>query len=169
MAKKTIPNVGITDYCGELDLSDFDIALPKQSPLPELIKDLPLFVADESKILTVVAKDLEARLEKLCKALTAEYKVKYPIRYKFKVKKSKGLPEITWYRLILHRYPDEELEEKEVSEGVLRRFSNAMPWEIPLYLHLLDELEKLNQRVIRISTLAEAIKELTKATEKYNT
>ncbi|HCD1559567.1 TPA: hypothetical protein NBH57_000548 [Escherichia coli] len=169
MTKKTIPNVGITDYCGELDLSDFDIALPEQSPLPELIKDLPLFVADESKILTVAAKDLEARLEKLCKALTAEYKVKYPIRYKFKVKKSKGLPEITWYRLILHRYPDEELEEKEVSEGVLRRFSNAMPWEIPLYLHLLDELEKLNQRVIRISTLAEAIKELTKATEKYNT
>lgn len=169
MAKKTIPNVGITDYCGELDLSDFDIALPEQSPLPELIKDLPLFVADESKILTVAAKDLEARLEKQCKALTAEYKVKYPIRYKFKVKKSKGLPEITWYRLILHRYPDEELEEKEVSEGVLRRFSNAMPWEIPLYLHLLDELEKLNQRVIRISTLAEAIKELTKATEKYNT
>ncbi|MDG2845080.1 hypothetical protein P7M70_24285 [Vibrio parahaemolyticus] len=169
MAKKTIPNVGITDYCGELDLSDFDIALPEQSPLPELIKDLPLFVADESKILTVAAKDLEARLEKLCKALTAEYKVKYPIRYKFRVKKSKGLPEITWYRLILHRYPDEELEEKEVSEGVLRRFSNAMPWEIPLYLHLLDELEKLNQRVIRISTLAEAIKELTKATKKYNT
>ncbi|ENB4329607.1 hypothetical protein ABHV50_003677 [Vibrio vulnificus] len=169
MTKKTTPNVGITDYCGELDLSDFDIALPEQSPLPELIKDLPLFVADESKILTVAAKDLEARLEKLCKALTAEYKVKYPIRYKFKVKKSKGLPEITWYRLILHRYPDEELEEKEVSEGVLRRFSNAMPWEIPLYLHLLDELEKLNQRVIRISTLAEAIKELTKATEKYNT
>ncbi|MCR9499373.1 hypothetical protein [Vibrio vulnificus] len=169
MTKKTIPNVGITDYCGELDLSDFDIALPEQSPLPELIKDLPLFVADESKILTVAAKDLEARLEKLCKALTAEYKVKYPIRYKFKVKKSKGLPEITWYRLILHRYPDEELEEKEVSEGVLRRFSNAMPWEIPLYLHLLDELEKLNQRVIRIITLAEAIKELTKATEKYNT
>lgn len=169
MTNKTIPNVGITDYCGELDLSDFDIALPEQSPLPELIKDLPLFVADESKILTVAAKDLEARLEKLCKALTAEYKVKYPIRYKFKVKKSKGLPEITWYRIILHRYPDEELEEKEVSEGVLRRFSNAMPWEIPLYLHLLDELEKLNQRVIRISTLAEAIKELTKATEKYNT
>ncbi|HFI9397847.1 hypothetical protein [Vibrio parahaemolyticus] len=169
MTKKTIPNVGITDYCGELDLSDFDIALPEQSPLPELIKDLPLFVADESKILTVAAKDLEARLEKLCKALTAEYKVKYPIRYKFKVKKSKGLPEITWYRLILHRYPDEELEEKEVSEGVLRRFSNAMPWEIPLYLHLLDELEKLDQRVIRISTLAEAIKELTKATKKYNT
>ncbi|WP_029999803.1 hypothetical protein [Vibrio parahaemolyticus] len=169
MTNKTIPNVGITDYCGELDLSDFDIALPEQSPLPELIKDLPLFVADESKILTVAAKDLEARLEKLCKALTAEYKVKYPIRYKFKVKKSKGLPEITWYRLILHRYPDEELEEKEVSEGVLRRFSNAMPWEIPLYLHLLDELEKLNQRVIRISTLAEAIKELTKATKKYNT
>ena len=163
------PAVGITNYCGELDLSDFDIALPEQSPLPELIKDLPLFVADESKILTVAAKDLEARLEKLCKALTAEYKVKYPIRYKFKVKKSKGLPEITWYRLILHRYPDEELEEKEVSEGVLRRFSNAMPWEIPLYLHLLDELEKLDQRVIRISTLAEAIKELTKATKKYNT
>ncbi|MBE4151340.1 hypothetical protein HJ100_19585 [Vibrio parahaemolyticus] len=169
MTNKTIPNVGITDYCGELDLSDFDIALPEQSPLPELIKDLPLFVADESKILTVAAKDLEARLEKLCKALTAEYNVKYPIRYKFKVKKSKGLPEITWYRLILHRYPDEELEEKEVSEGVLRRFSNAMPWEIPLYLHLLDELEKLEQRVIRISTLAEAIKELTKATKKYNT
>ncbi|ELA6601462.1 TPA: hypothetical protein ACPJZQ_004469 [Vibrio alginolyticus] len=163
------PAVGITNYCGELDLSDFDIALPEQSPLPELIKDLPLFIADESKILTVAAKDLEARLEKLCKALTVEYKVKYPIRYKFKVKKSKGLPEITWYRLILHRYPDEELEEKEVSEGVLRRFSNAMPWEIPLYLHLLDELEKLNQRVIRISTLAEAIKELTKATKKYNT
>ncbi|WP_253805281.1 hypothetical protein [Vibrio mediterranei] len=65
-------------------------------------------------------------MEKLCKALTAEYKVKYPIRYKFKVKKSKGLPEITWYRIILHRYPDEELEEKEVSEGVLRRFSNAL-------------------------------------------
>lgn len=169
MAKKTTPNVGITNYCGELDLSDFDIALPEQSPLPELIKELPLFVADESKILTVAAKDLESRLEKLCKALTTEYKVKYPIRYKFKVKKSKGLPEITWYRLILHRYPDEELEEKEVSEGVLRRFSNAMPWEIPLYLHLLDELEKLNQRVIRISTLAEAIKELTKATKKYNT
>ncbi|MFW1526385.1 hypothetical protein [Vibrio parahaemolyticus] len=163
------PAVGITNYCGELDLSDFDIALPEQSPQPEVIKDLPLFVADESKILMVAAKDLEARLEKLCKALTDEYKVKYPIRYKFKVKKSKGLPEITWYRLILHRYPDEELEEKEVSEGVLRRFSNAMPWEIPLYLHLLDELEKLDQRVIRISTLAEAIKELTKATKKYNT
>ncbi|EIO3707402.1 hypothetical protein LQJ93_003864 [Vibrio parahaemolyticus] len=169
MAKKTIPNVGITDYCGELDLSDFDIALPEQSPLPELIKELPLFVADESKILMFAAKDLEARLENLCKALAVEYKVKYPIRYKFKVKKSKGLPEITWYRLILHRYPDEELEEKEVSEGVLRRFSNAMPWEIPLYLHLLDELEKLDQRVIRISTLAEAIKELTRATKKYNT
>ncbi|HCG5136126.1 TPA: hypothetical protein NJY83_003660 [Vibrio parahaemolyticus] len=169
MTKKSTPNVGITDYRGELDLSDFDIALPEQSLQPELIKDLPLFVADESKILIVAAKDLEARLEKLCKALTAEYKVKYPIRYKFKVKKSKGLPEITWYRLILHRYPDEELEEKEVSEGVLRRFSNAMPWEIPLYLHLLGELEKLEQRVIRISTLAEAIKELTKATKKYNT
>ncbi|PUZ83936.1 hypothetical protein [Vibrio vulnificus] len=163
------PAVGITNYCGELDLSDFDIALPKQSPQPELIKDLPLFVADESKILMSAAKDLEARLEKLCKALTAEYKVKYPIRYKFKVKKSKGLPKVTWYRLILHRYPDEELEEKEVSNGVLRRFSYAMRWEIPLYLHLLDELEKLNQRVIRISTLAEAIKELTKATKKYNT
>ncbi|EJF4093223.1 hypothetical protein DFX34_RS17540 [Vibrio parahaemolyticus] len=163
------PAVGITNYCGELDLSDFDIALPEQSPQPELIKDLPLFVADESKILMVAAKDLEARLEKLCKALTAEYKVKYPIRYKFKVKKSKGLPKITWYRLILHRYPDEELEEKEVSNGVLRRFSYAMPWEIPLYLHLLDELEKLDQRVIRISTLTEAIKELTKATKKYNT
>ncbi|EPF8054172.1 hypothetical protein ACSVUS_003623 [Vibrio alginolyticus] len=163
------PAVGITNYCEELDLSDFDIALPEQSPQPEVIKDLPLFVADESKILMVAAKDLEARLEKLCKALTAKYKVKYPIRYKFKVKKSKGLPEITWYRLILHLYPDEELEEKEVSEGVLRRFSNAMPWEIPLYLHLLDELEKLDQRVIRISTLAEAIKELTKATKKYNT
>ncbi|EOV0863354.1 hypothetical protein [Vibrio spartinae] len=163
------PAVGITNYCEELDLSDFDIALPEQSPQPEVIKDLPLFVADESKILMVAAKDLEARLEKLCKALTAKYKVKYPIRYKFKVKKSKGLPEITWYRLILHRYPDEELEEKEVSEGVLRRFSNAMPWEIPLYLHLLDELEKLDQRVIRITTLAEAIKELTKATKKYNT
>ncbi|EOX4930195.1 hypothetical protein ACER1D_004006 [Vibrio alginolyticus] len=163
------PAVGITNYCGELDLSDFDIALPEQSPQPELIKDLPLFVADESKILMVAAKDLEARLEKLCKALTAEYKVKYPIRYKFKVKKSKGLPKITWYRLILHRYPDEELEEKEVSNGVLRRFSYAMPWEIPLYLHLLDELEKLDQRVIRISTLTEAIKELIKATKKYNT
>ncbi|EHR5465639.1 hypothetical protein ACSTJT_21930 [Vibrio parahaemolyticus] len=163
------PAVGITNYCEELDLSDFDIALPEQSPQPEVIKDLPLFVADESKILMVAAKDLEARLEKLCKALTAKYKVKYPVRYKFKVKKSKGLPEITWYRLILHRYPDEELEEKEVSEGVLRRFSNAMPWEIPLYLHLLDELEKLDQRVIRITTLAEAIKELTKATKKYNT
>ncbi|HHY0606749.1 TPA: hypothetical protein ACVU5H_004217 [Vibrio parahaemolyticus] len=163
------PAVGITNYCGELDLSDFDIALPEQSPQPELIKDLPLFVADESKLLMVAAKDLEARLEKLCKALTAEYKVKYPIRYKFKVKKSKGLPEITWYRLILHRYPDEELEEKEVSEGVLRRFSNAMPWEIPLYLHLLDELEKLNQRVARMSTLNQAVKELSKAIEKYNT
>ena len=163
------PNVGITNYCEELDLSDFDIALPEQSPLPELIKDLPLFVADESKILMFAAKDLEARLENLCKTPTAQYKGKYPMRYKFKVKKSKGLPEITWYRLILHRYPDEELEEKEVSEGVLRRFSNAMPWEIPLYLHLLDELEKLDQRVIRISTLAEAIKELTKATKKYNT
>ncbi|EHK5086739.1 hypothetical protein I2706_004167 [Vibrio alginolyticus] len=167
MTKK--PAVGITNYYGELDLSDFDIALPEQSPQPELIKDLPLFVADESKILMVAAKDLEARLEKLCKALIAEYKVKYPIRYKFKVKKSKGLPKITWYRLILHRYPDEELEEKEVSNGVLRRFSYAMPWEIPLYLHLLDELEKLDQRVIRISTLTEAIKELTKATKKYNT
>ncbi|ALM64978.1 hypothetical protein FORC4_0005 [Vibrio parahaemolyticus] len=163
------PAVGITNYWGELDLSDFDIALPEQSPQPKLIKDLPLFVADESKILMVAAKDLEARLEKLCKALTAEYKVKYPIRYKFKVKKSKGLPEITWYRLILHRYPDEELEEKEVSEGVLRRFSNAMDWEIPLYLHLLDELEKLNQRVARMSTLYQAVKELSKAIEKYNT
>ncbi|EGQ8902393.1 hypothetical protein D6Y15_21375 [Vibrio parahaemolyticus] len=163
------PAVGITNYWGELDLSDFDIALPEQSPQPKLIKDLPLFVADESKILMVAAKDLEARLEKLCKALTAEYKVKYPIRYKFKVKKSKGLPEITWYRLILHRYPDEELEEKEVSEGVLRRFSNAMDWEIPLYLHLLDELEKLNQRVTRMSTLNQAVKELSKAIEKYNT
>ena len=163
------PAVGITNYCEELDLSDFDIALPEQSPQPEVIKDLPLFVADESKILIVAAKDLEARLEKLCKALTAKYKVKYPIRYKFKVKKSKGLPEITWYRLILHRYPDEELEEKEVSEGVLRRFSNAMDWEIPLYLHLLDELEKLNQRVARMSTLNQAVKELSKAIEKYNT
>ncbi|MDF4526821.1 hypothetical protein P3379_19115 [Vibrio parahaemolyticus] len=163
------PAVGITNYWGELDLSDFDIALPEQSPQPKLIKDLPLFVADESKILMVAAKDLEARLEKLCKALTAEYKVKYPIRYKFKVKKSKGLPEITWYRLILHRYPDEELEEKEVSEGVLRRFSNAMDWELPLYLHLLDELEKLNQRVARMSTLNQAVKELSKAIEKYNT
>ena len=168
MAKKTIPNVGITDYCGELDLSDFDIALPEPSPLPELIKDLPLFVADKSKILMFAAKDLEALLKKLCKVLTAEYKVKYPMRYKFKVKESKGLPEITWYRLILHRYPDEELEEKEVSEAVLRRFSNAMSWEIPLYLHLIDELEKLNQRVIRMSTLTQATKDLTKAIEKYN-
>ncbi len=88
MTKK--PAVGITNYYGELDLSDFDIALPEQSPQPELIKDLPLFVADESKILMVAAKDLEARLEKLCKALTAEYKVKYPIRYKFKVKNTKA-------------------------------------------------------------------------------
>ncbi|HBC3543666.1 TPA: hypothetical protein KD020_002993 [Vibrio parahaemolyticus] len=163
------PNVGITNYHSTLKLSDFDIVLSEQSPLPELTSDLPALITDESKLLMTAAKDLEARLEKLCKALTAEYKVKYPMRYKFKVKKSKGLPEITWYRLILHRYPDEELEEKEVSEGVLRRFSNAMPWEIPLYLHLLDELEKLDQRVIRISTLAEAIKELTKATKKYNT
>ena len=169
MTKKSTPNVGITDYRGELDLSDFDIVLSEQSPLPGLTNDLPVFITDESKLLMTAAKDLEARLKKLCKALTAEYKVKYPIRYKFKVKKSKGLPKITWYRLILHRYPDEELEEKEVSEGVLRRFSNAMPWEIPLYLHLLDELEKLDQRVIRICTLAEAIKELTKATKKYNT
>ncbi|HCE4631662.1 TPA: hypothetical protein N2711_003544 [Vibrio parahaemolyticus] len=166
MAKKTIPNVGITDYCGELDLSDFDIALPEQSPLPKLIKDLPLFVADESKILTVAAKDLEARLEKLCKALTAEYKVKYPIRYKFKVKKSKGLPEITWYRLILHRYPDEELEEKEVSEGVLRRFSNAMPWEIPLYLHLLDQIKQLEQRVKPTRELSSQVRKTMRAIEK---
>ncbi|AUW03504.1 hypothetical protein [Vibrio campbellii] len=162
------PNVGITNYCEELDLSDFDIALPEQSPLPKLIKDLPLFVADESKKLMVAAKDLKSRLEKLSKALAAEYDVEHPMRYTFKVKNSKGLPKITWYRFILHRY-QEELEEKEVSDGVLRRFSNAMPWEIPLYLHLLDELEKLNQRAIRISTLAEAIKELTKAIKKYNT
>ncbi|HAS7002750.1 TPA: hypothetical protein I7290_20585 [Vibrio parahaemolyticus] len=168
MTNKTIPNVGITDYCGELDLSDFDIALPEQSPLPELIKDLPLFVADESKILTVAAKDLEAQLEKLCKALTAEYNVKYPIRYKFKVKKSKGLPEITWYRLILHRYPDEELEEKEVSEGVLRRFSNAMPWEIPLYLHLLDQINRLEQRVKPIRELSSQVRKTMRAIEKLH-
>ncbi|GHW70996.1 hypothetical protein [Vibrio cholerae] len=166
MTKKTIPNVGITDYCGELDLSDFDIALPEQSPLPELIKDLPLFVADESKILTVAAKDLEARLENLCKALAAEYKVKYPMRYRFKVKKSKGLPEITWYRLILHRYPDEELEEKEVSEGVLRRFSNSMPWEIPLYLHLLDQIKRLEQRVKPTRELSSQVRKTMRAIEK---
>ncbi len=164
MTKKTIPNVGITDYCGELDLSDFDIALPEQSPLPELIKDLPLFVADESKILTVAAKDLEARLENLCKALAAEYKVKYPMRYRFKVKKSKGLPEITWYRLILHRYPDEELEEKEVS--VLRRFSNSMPWEIPLYLHLLDQIKRLEQRVKPTRELSSQVRKTMRAIEK---
>lgn len=163
------PNVGITNYHSALKLSDFDIVLSEQSPLPELTSELPAFITDESKLLMDAAKDLEARLKKLCKVLTAEYKVKYPIRYKFKVKKSKGLPEITWYRLILHRYPNEELEEKEVSEGVLRRFSNAMDWEIPLYLHLLDELEKLDQRVIRMSTLNQAVKELTKAIEKYNT
>ena len=163
------PNVGITNHHSALKLSDFDIVLSEQSPLPELTSELPAFITDESKLLMDAAKDLEARLKKLCKVLTAEYKVKYPIRYKFKVKKSKGLPEITWYRLILHRYPDEELEEKEVSEGVLRRFSNTMDWEIPLYLHLLDELEKLDQRVIRITKLTKAVKELTKAIEKYNT
>ncbi|EEY39824.1 hypothetical protein [Vibrio mimicus] len=163
------PNVGITNYHSTLKLSNFDIVLSEQSPPPELTSDLPAFITDESKLLMTAAKDLEARLKKQCKVLTAEYKVKYPMRYKFKVKKSKGLPEITWYRLILHRYPDEELEEKEVSEAVLRRFSNAMSWEIPLYLHLLDELEKLNQRVIRMSALNQAVKELTKAIEKYNT
>jgi hypothetical protein len=44
-----------------------------------------------------------------------------------------------------------------------------MDWEIPLYLHLLDELEKLNQRTTRMSTLNQAVKELTKAIEEYNT
>jgi len=169
MAKKTTPNVGITNYCGELDLSDFDIALPEQSPLPALIKDLPIYVTDESKKLMVAAKDLKGRLEELSKALATEYEVEHPMRYTFKVKNSKGLPKITWYRLILYRYPKKELEEKEVSDAVLRRFSNAMSWEIPLYLHLLDELEKLDQRVIRMSTLTKAVKDLTKAIEKYNT
>ncbi|ELB2848791.1 TPA: hypothetical protein ACPJ1D_004016 [Vibrio alginolyticus] len=169
MTKKTIPNVGITDYCGELDLSDFDIALTEQSPLPELTRDLPSFVTDESKKLMVAAKDLKGRLEKLSKSLATENDVEHPMRYTFKVKSSKGLPKITWYRLILYRYPEKELEEKEVSDAVLRRFSNAMSWEIPLYLHLLDELEKLDQRVIRMSTLTKAVKDLTKAIEKYNT
>ncbi|WP_394204953.1 hypothetical protein [Shewanella waksmanii] len=163
------PNVGITNYHSALKLSDFDIVLSEQSPLPELTSDLSAFITDESKLLMDAAKDLESRLKKLCKVLTAEYKIKYPMRYKFKVKKSKGLPKITWYRLILHHYPDEELEEKEVSNAVLRRFSNAMSWEIPLYLHLLDELEKLDQRVIRMTTLTKAVKELSKAIEKYNT
>lgn len=163
------PNIGITNYRGELDLSGFDIALSEQSPLPELTSDLPAFITNESKLLMTAARDLEARLKKLCKALSAEYNVEHPMRYTFKVATSKGLPKITWYRLILHRYPQEELDEKEVSDAVLRRFSNAMSWEIPLYLHLLDELEKLNQRVIRMSTLNQAVKELTKAIEKYNT
>ncbi|WP_172561206.1 hypothetical protein [Vibrio parahaemolyticus] len=163
------PAVGITNYYGELDLSDFDIALPEQSPLPKLIKDLPIYVTDESKKLMAAAKDLKGRLEELSKALATEYDVEHPMRYTFKVKNSKGLPKITWYRLILYRYPKKELEEKEVSDAVLRRFSNAMSWEIPLYLHLLDELEKLDQRVIRMSTLTKAVKDLTKAIEKYNT
>ncbi len=163
------PNVGITNYHSALKLSDFDIVLSEQSPLPELTSELPAFITNESKLLMTAAKDLKARLDKLSKALTAEYNVKYPMRYTFKVTQKSRLPVITWYRLILHRYPDEELEEKEVSEWVLRRFSNTMDWEIPLYLHLLDELEKLDQRVIRMTKLTKAVKELTKAIEKYNT
>ncbi|MEZ8064092.1 MULTISPECIES: hypothetical protein [Vibrio] len=166
MAKKTIPNVGITDYCGELDLSDFDIALPEQSPLPTLIKDLPIYVTDESKKLMVAAKDLKGRLEELSKALATEYDVEHPMRYTFKVKNSKGLPKITWYRLILYRYPKKELEEKEVSDAVLRRFSNAMDWEIPLYLHLLDQLNQLEQRVKPIRELSSQVRKTIRAIKK---
>ncbi|ELA7016586.1 hypothetical protein ACVD2U_004169 [Vibrio parahaemolyticus] len=168
MAKKTIPNVGITDYCGELDLSDFDIALPEQSPLPTLIKDLPIYVTDESKKLMVAAKDLKGRLEELSKALATEYDVEHPMRYTFKVKNSKGLPKITWYRLILYRYPKKELEEKEVSDAVLRRFSHAMDWEIPLYLHLLDQLNRLEQRMKPIRELSSQVRKTMRAIEKLH-
>ncbi|KFK47994.1 hypothetical protein JS86_26090, partial [Vibrio vulnificus] len=72
------------------------------------------------------------------------------------------------YRLILHRYPDEELEEKEVSEGVLRRFSNAMPWEIPLYLHLLDQIKQLEQRVKPTRELSSQVRKTMRAIEKLH-
>src|SRR5690606_9894220 len=62
------PNVGITNYHSTLKLSDYDIVLSEQSPLPELTSDLPALITDESKLLMTAAKDLEARLEKLCKA-----------------------------------------------------------------------------------------------------
>ena len=77
-------------------------------------------------------------MEKLCKALTAEYKVKYPMRYRFKVKKSKGLPEITWYRLILHRFPDEELEEKEVEvmKQEIEKIKEMMEVETQAFIQL---------------------------------
>ncbi|MCG6221385.1 hypothetical protein K6U67_12155, partial [Vibrio diabolicus] len=61
-----------------------------------------------------------------------------------------------------------ELEEKEVSDAVLRRFSNAMDWEIPLYLHLLDQINQLEQRVKPIRELSSQVRKTMRAIKKLH-
>ncbi|UTV30972.1 hypothetical protein [Photobacterium atrarenae] len=168
MTKKTTPNVGIEQLSKEIELSNLKLKLPKQTPLPEKIDDLPNFVATESKHLMAAAKGLKKQLDELKKTLSKEYKVEYPLRYEFVVVSEQRLPRIKWHRVIARKgwYP--ELETKEVSNGVLRRFSNTMDWEIPLYLHLLDELDHLENRVKPIKNLSSQVRKTMRAIEKLH-
>ncbi|MCZ6404745.1 hypothetical protein O4N82_23910, partial [Vibrio parahaemolyticus] len=104
----------------------------------------------------------------LKEALSKEYNVEYPFRYEFIVTSEQRLPKIKWHRMIARGgwYP--ELETQEVSNGVLRRFSHAMDWEIPLYLYLLDELNQLEQRVKPIRELSSQVRKTMRAIEKLH-
>ncbi|MGR2770423.1 hypothetical protein ACUYOF_23230 [Photobacterium ganghwense] len=168
MTKKTTPNVGIEQLSKEIKLSNLKLKLPKPTPLPERIDDLPIFVATESKHLMAAAKDLKKQMDELKKALSQEYNAEYPFRYEFIVASEQRLPKIKWHRVIARKgwYP--ELETQEVSDGVLRRFSNAMDWEIPLYLHLLDELNRLEQRVKPIRELSSQVRKTMRSIEKLH-
>ncbi|WP_432464104.1 hypothetical protein [Agarivorans sp. QJM3NY_33] len=166
MTKKTTPNVGIAQLNKEIELSNLKLKLPEPVPLPERIDGLSNFVATESKHLMAAAKELKKQMDKLKKALSKEYNVEYPFRYEFIVTSEQRLPKIKWYRVIARGgwYP--ELETQEVSNGVLRRFLHAMDWEIPLYLHLLDELNQLEQRVKPIRELSCQVRKTMRAIKK---
>ncbi|EPI3369816.1 hypothetical protein ACS5WH_004183 [Vibrio parahaemolyticus] len=166
MTKKTTLNVGIAQLSKEIKLCNLKLKLPEPVPLPERIDGLSDFVATESNHLMAAAKELKKQMDKLKKALSKEYNVEHPFRYEFIVTSEQRLPKIRWHRVIARRgwYP--ELEIQEVSDGVLRRFSHAMDWEIPLYLHLLDQINRLEQRVNPIRELSSQVRKTKRAIEK---
>lgn len=168
MAKKTTPNVGIVQLSKDIELSNLKLKLPEPVPLPDRIDGLSDFVATESKHLMSAAKELKKQMDKLKEALSKEYNVEYPFRYEFIVTSEQRLPKIKWHRVIARGgwYP--ELETQEVSDGVLRRFSHAMDWEIPLYLHLLDQINRLERRVNPIRELSSQVIKTMRAIKKLH-
>ena len=70
MAKKTTPNVGITQLNKEIELSNLKLKLPEPVPLPERIDGLSDFVATESKEQRVKPiRELSSQVRKTMRAI----------------------------------------------------------------------------------------------------